>query len=71
MPRGPRNVPGGLVYHVLNRGVGRGTIFHKPADYDAFERVMAEGLARWPDVRLLAYCLMPNRWHAEGVRLRG
>jgi len=28
---------GGIVYHVLNRGVGRMTLFDKPGDYDAFE----------------------------------
>ena len=37
-------------------------IFHKPGDYDAFERVLAEGLKRYP-VDLLTYCLMPNHWH--------
>src|SRR5205814_576791 len=36
--------------------------FHKPGDFDAFERVLAEGLARYP-VDLLTYCLMPNHWH--------
>jgi putative transposase len=37
-------------------------IFHKPGDYEAFERVLAEGLERYP-VDLLTYCLMPNHWH--------
>jgi putative transposase len=37
-------------------------IFHKAADYEAFERVLAEGLERYP-VELLTYCLMPNHWH--------
>ncbi len=37
-------------------------LFHKPGDYLAFERVVAEGLERY-DVELLAYCLMPNHWH--------
>ncbi len=63
MARGPRQCPGGVVFHVLNRGVGRGQVFHKPADFDAFERCLAETLARWPGLRLLAYCLMPNHWH--------
>jgi hypothetical protein len=63
MPRGPRNAPGGVVYHCLNRGVARATLFHKDGDYAAFERVLAEGMARHP-TRLLAYCLMPNHWHA-------
>ena len=62
MPR-PRRAdePGGL-YHALNRGNARATIFHKPADYEAFEAVLAEGLRRY-DVVLLAYQLMPNHWH--------
>ncbi len=37
-------------------------LFHKPEDYLAFERVLAEGLDRYP-VDLLTYCVMPNHWH--------
>jgi len=62
MPRLPRRAPGGLVYHAMNRGVGRRTLFYKPADYEAFERVMAEALAV-RRTRVLTYCLMPNHWH--------
>ena len=40
MPRIPRVAPGGIVYHVLNRAVGRGTIFDDDADYLAMERVI-------------------------------
>ncbi len=61
MPRAPRHTPGGYVYHVLNRGIARRTLFHKPADYDAFRRVPEESLQRHP-TRLLAYCLMPTHW---------
>ena len=50
------------MFHVLNRGVGRQTVFHKDEDYAAFERVMAEAFERVP-LRILAYCLMPNHWH--------
>jgi len=46
-----------MCYHVLNRGNGRMRLFHKIADYEAFERVLAEGLDRYP-VDLLTYCLM-------------
>jgi putative transposase len=63
MPRTLRAVEGGGYYHVLNRGNGRQRIFHTPADYAAFERVLAEALKRFPGVVLLAYCLMPNHWH--------
>jgi putative transposase len=41
MPRPPRKAPGGVIFHVLNRGVGRRGIFEKPEDYAAFERVRA------------------------------
>jgi putative transposase len=37
-------------------------IFHKAEDFAAFERVLAEGLERYP-VELFTYCLMPNHWH--------
>src|SRR5438309_2234837 len=62
MPRHARNAPGGLVYHALNRAVARLPLFQKPADYAAFERVLAEAQAEHP-IRLLGYCLMPNHWH--------
>ena len=51
-----------MIYHVLNRGNGRMRIFHKAEDFEAFERVLGEGLNRYP-VELLTYCLMPNHWH--------
>ncbi len=37
---------GGLAYHVLNRAAGRGALFEKAADYEAFERVLAQAWAR-------------------------
>ena len=51
-----------MFYHVLNRGNGRMRLFHKDADFAAFERVLVEGLKRYP-VELLTYCLMGNHWH--------
>lgn len=50
------------MYHVLNRGNARRTIFEKDVDYAAFERVLAETQKRIP-MRILAWCLMPNHWH--------
>ena len=38
MPRIARHVPGGLVYHVLNRANGRLRLFKKEEDFIAFEQ---------------------------------
>jgi putative transposase len=62
MPRRLRHAAGGYAYHVLNRAVGRATIFKKATDFEAFVRVLAEALD-WVDVRLLGYCVMSNHWH--------
>lgn len=62
MPRPKRADQAGAIYHALNRGNARAKLFEKPEDYDAFERILGEGLARYPCL-LLAYCLMPNHWH--------
>jgi putative transposase len=62
MPRTARVAPGGLVYHVINRGVGRQQLFFDDGDYEAFEEIVGETLEKRP-MRILAYCLMPNHWH--------
>lgn len=62
MPRTARKTPGGLVYHVLNRGVRRMTLFASDQDYEAFENALEETWALCP-IRLCGYCLMPNHWH--------
>ena len=51
-----------MIYHVLNRANGRMRLFHKDEDFAAFEKVLAQGLDRYP-VDLLTYCLMDNHWH--------
>ena len=59
MSRPLRASEGGLVYHALNRSNARLLIFE---DYAAFERTLGEAVTRH-DMRLLAYCLMPNHFH--------
>lgn len=51
-----------MVFHVLNRGVGRMRLFEKDADYTAFEAVVEETLRAYP-MRVCAYCVMPTHWH--------
>jgi hypothetical protein len=43
----------GIIYHVLNRSVGRMQMFRKPSDFEAFERVMVEAHQR-PPIRILS-----------------
>ena len=62
MPRQKRIDQAGMIYHAINRGNARNTIFHKPEDYDAFLRVLAEGLGKY-QVDLFSFVLMPNHWH--------
>src|SRR4030067_3600461 len=62
MPRRPRIATGGLVYHVLNRRVGRLPLFETDRDYLAFERVLEAAIAR-TGIRLLAFLVVPNHWH--------
>ncbi|MGH7854581.1 MAG: transposase, partial [Candidatus Binatia bacterium] len=37
-------------------------MFDKPGDYRAFEKILHEADQR-ADIRIAAYCLMPNHWH--------
>jgi putative transposase len=62
MGRAHRAAEDGYVYHVLNRANARMTIFRNDADFEAFDRVLADAVAR-DQTRLLAYCLLPNHWH--------
>ncbi len=62
MPRAARKAPGGQVYHVLNRSVGKMHLFGKDADFEAFQRVMIEAHQRHP-IRILSYCVLSNHWH--------
>ena len=62
MPRTARVAPGGMVFHVLNRGVARMQLFEKAADYQAFEQVLQDTLDQSP-MRICAYAVMPNHWH--------
>jgi len=53
MARRQRCSDAGYVYHVLNRAVGRVTLFDQSTDYAAFEKVLRQA---WEEtaMRLLA-----------------
>ncbi len=62
MPRTARIAPGGVIYHVLNRGVGRSKLFRTRKDHVAFQRCLLDTLAIQP-MRVLGYCVMVSHWH--------
>lgn len=62
MPRINRVDVGGEIYHVLNRANARVQIFDNDKDYRQFEEILEEAVEKY-NMRLLAYCIMPNHWH--------
>ncbi len=62
MPRIARIDVGDYIYHVLNRANARAQIFDVAQDYIDFEMILEQAVEDY-DMRLLAYCLMPNHWH--------
>lgn len=62
MPRIQRTDVGGYIYHILNRANARVRIFDSDKDYQLFENILEEAVEKF-DMRLLAYCVMPNHWH--------
>ena len=52
----------GAWYHVMNRGMNRNPIFNKPEDYGLFLDTLDES-CRLFNVKVSAYCLLPNNYH--------
>ena len=62
MPRTARASVGGLCYHVLNRGNAGSEVFREARDYAEFVELLQQGTDT-RNVRLLAYCLLPDHFH--------
>ena len=62
MPRQKRVDEAVAIYHVINRGTARQPIFLKHEDFEAFIRVLSEGLAKYL-AELFSFSLMPNDLH--------
>jgi putative transposase len=59
--RAPRVDLAGGLYHGLNRENAKHPIFFKDEDYEAFVRIIVEGLEKFP-VDLFSYQSMNNHW---------
>ena len=62
MPRLPRPTADGFIYHAINRGNNRESVFHDDDDYQAFLDSLARAHERYP-FKLYGYCLMSNHFH--------
>jgi len=58
----PRQIIPGFPHHVTQRGSRRQTVFFSDADYATYLEILAEEMAA-QQVRVWAYCLMPNHVH--------
>ena len=62
MPRPKRFTPGGVVYHVCNRGSRKGVLFESYEDYVDFLGLL-RGASAKTAMRIIAYCLMSTHFH--------
>ena len=62
VPRKLRVEYPGAIYHVMNRGDRRESIFKDNVDHRRFLETLAEACGK-TDWQMLAYCLMPNHFH--------
>src|SRR5271154_3815017 len=62
MGRPLRPVADGLIYHAINRGNNRDTVFFDDGDFLAFLRALAQTQLRYP-FALFGYALMTNHFH--------
>ena len=64
MPRTPRSfqTTRALIFHVVNRGILRQTIFHDGRDFQAFLHCLRR-YAQPPQAKVYHWCLMPNHYH--------
>ena len=53
----------GHYYHIYNRGNNRQDIFFEARNYAYLEQLFEKNVAKY-DLTIVAYCLMPNHYHA-------
>jgi REP element-mobilizing transposase RayT len=52
----------GQYYHLYNRGAGKGMLFINDGNYQYLLRLVKQYYQKH-GVTIIAYCLMPNRYH--------
>ena len=62
MPRIARTLADNQIYHIINRGNCRESVFHDNYDYEKFLRLLIESKEIYA-LKIYAYCLMPNHFH--------
>lgn len=62
MPRIARGLADNQIYHIINRGNRRETVFHDNNDYERFLKLLIEAKDKY-NIEIYAYCLMPNHFH--------
>ena len=62
MPRIARGLADNQIYHIINRGNRRETVFHDNYDYDKFLDLLSIAKETY-NINIYAYCLMPNHFH--------
>lgn len=70
MPRTARGHLDEGIFHIINRGNGRATVFKKDSDYRAFVSLLGAAKQRIP-TRVFAFCLMPNHFHMVAQSVAG
>ena len=63
MARRPRELAGGEIYHVVNRGALRAPLFADTVDARLFQGALRARAAALHPVDLLAWCVMPTHGH--------
>ena len=64
MPRKKRIWYKGACFHVMGRGVRRGSIFREEEDYRLFMFLLEQMRSKYP-FTLHAFCLMTNHFHLQ------
>ncbi len=62
MPRPPRNITAGEIYHIGNRGNDKRVIFREDADYQRFIDLLNLGMEQ-ADITIIGFCLMSTHFH--------